>query len=214
MLQNCQPQSQRLQQRVGSVDGFPLFVAQPDLTDYVVGYDWPVGGRIAQLNVTCDVGNGQVSVLINGNAVTGIDHVPIASGTRSEHQATGDNIFTNGDDIALRVDLSNNIQNLKATIVTSNRQVSTGQLQLPTGFTVQQLAITPDLAGLDAIPITFPEPLRAIPIVIPGIFIKSASSDDNVAVLSVSDQTTEGFVYHLSAGAIEGQSLLYFYIIQ
>jgi hypothetical protein len=203
---------------LGSVDGFPFVFPQPDLTDYILAYNWPYGGKIAQLNIGCSFGSGLVSVLINGVVVTGLDHVPVASNARGEHNATDLNSFFPGDDIVLRIESGPpGLLNVVGTLVVTNRSLFS-QEELPFGFQTGQIPIVGALVGALQIPLIISPPLRRNPsFKWQADCIKTLPTEASIYSVAmvpfVAGDFTGGWNYVLNAAAIAGQVLEYAYVI-
>jgi hypothetical protein len=199
---------------VGGLDGFPFQLAQPDDTDFVLGYDWPYGGSISQLRITCDYGSGQVSVLLNNQVVTGLDHVPVSANARSEHNAEGLNLFRPGDDIILRINSgAPSLLNVRGTLVVTNKAIFSSQIISPSPwFTEIEIPITPDLVGQTIIPYAISPQLRRNPIhIFPATMQKNSPSEDDVIFINYEPFTlndyTSGWNFVFSGGAVLGQIL-------
>ncbi len=217
VLQPCLPGSfprRNGLQNVGSVDGFGFSLAQPDNTTYILAYDWPNGGTISQLRITAGIGNGLVSVLINGIVVSGLDHQPFASGTRAEISATGNNTFAPGDDVFLRIDSgAMSLVNVQGTLVVTNKSIFQHLPTPPMNFVSVDIPLVGPLASANPIPFTpAMVPLHRNPINIPMPLIKKNSPDeDDVTIVSILPFTpldfTFGWSYKLSGLSIPGQIL-------
>jgi hypothetical protein len=78
-------------------------IAEPDIKDYIVGFGWPIGGKIASLVVQAGLGSGFCSVKIGHTPVTGLAGVKIDQ-TRRTYNAGDLNIVNPGNDIIFSID--------------------------------------------------------------------------------------------------------------
>lgn len=204
---------------VGSLDGFPFSFQQPDNIAYVLGYDWPFGGAISELRITTSNGEGEVSVLINGQVVTGIDHQPLTAGTRSRFQATNKNTFAPGDDIILLFDSgAPALLDVRGTLVIANKTIFNVKDNLPPGIGGGLVPITIPIVGvlIGAMEIPYvpnPFPLHRNPsLIYPAIMQKNAAGEENIGITSIhpiagAGDFAAGWVYNLGAEAVKGQKL-------
>ena len=196
---------------VGGLDGFPFQLQAPDNTDYVLGYDWVYGGKISQLRITASLGAGTVSVLINGNKVTGLDTVPVNANARSQHNADDLNSFQPGDDIVLRIESgAGSLVNVRGTLVVTNKAIFVRQISPATWLVPIEFAIDSTMAGQSIIPVSIVPQLRRNPVWISPIKItKNSPTEDDV--FYVNDEPfepndwTNGWNYVLSGSAVLGQ---------
>jgi hypothetical protein len=212
--QSCAPVSQFTSE--GSVEFFTVTLEQPDATDYVLGYDTPIGGRLSQLRVTAAVGYGRVSVLINGVVVTGLDHVYVAANARNEYNAEDLNIFSPGDDIVLRIESgSSNLLGLKATVVVSNRSTSrhVDVCDMPGKMIVGVMPIVGPLVGAGQISVVITPALKRKPFHIFRAYMEKGGPDeDDIFEVGVGSITTSGWDIFLNGPAVLNQILHYAYI--
>lgn len=197
----------------GSMDFVPFQIDVPDQTDYVLIYDCPVGSTIAQLRITSSFGSGVVTVLINGIAVTGIDHVPVAANARSQHSASGFNQIQSGDDVVLRIEQTNGLLNVRGSLVTTNKAIFVSQILSPSPwFKEIEIPITPDLVGQTIIPFSVSPQLKRNPIhIFAATMQKNSPNEDDVFFVNFEPFTindySQGWNYVFSGGAVLGQIL-------
>jgi hypothetical protein len=97
-------------------DAFGLQLAQPDSTDYFLGFAWPFGGTIASLIVQTGIGAGVATLKINEIPVVGIANVVIDQTLRT-YVAQSANLFVPGDNIIFEIVSGGGaITNLNATV--------------------------------------------------------------------------------------------------
>jgi len=197
---------------VGSLDGFPFQLAQPDDTDFVLAYDWPFGGVIAQLRITTSYGTGLVSVLINDQVVTGLDHVPVSVNARSEHNAEGLNQFRPGDDIILRIESgAPNLLNVRGTLVITNKSILSNQILSPSPWFVPiEIPVTSDLAGQTIIPYSVAPQLKRQPLhIFPATMQKNSTTEDDIIFVNYEpfelNDYTNGWNYIFSGSLVLAQ---------
>jgi hypothetical protein len=208
------------QANVGTVDFLPFQYLQPDATDFVLGYDMCYGGMISQLRMTCDLGAGQVSVLINGNVVTGLDHVPVAANARSEINADGNNQFIPGDDIILRIENGPpTILNMRGSLVLTSKSILESAILSPSPWLLLfDLPITQDLLGTNIVPVSLPQQLKRNPfMVLPAQMVPASPTDPwngyvTYEAPEADGDLTNGWNYIFHGNVILGQVMRWGYV--
>lgn len=88
---------------VAGVEAWSIELPEPDIKDYVLGFAWPVGGKLSTLVLQSGLGSGHCTVKINNVGVTGLIGL-ILDTTRREYRASGLNDVNVGDDVVFSID--------------------------------------------------------------------------------------------------------------
>lgn len=98
------------------IDAWTVELPAPDIRDYIIGFNWPIGGKVAVLAVRSALGGGRCTVKINDTGVVGLINL-ILDTTRREYTASALNIVNPGDDVVFSIDSgSGSLINVSATL--------------------------------------------------------------------------------------------------